>query len=125
MTIQNLKCCEVRSFEEAIMVLKIGEEERNYAQTSFHDRSSRSHTVFQVVSMFPHFIYYIFNYCSLNIKVILTKTNINLLPIIYYSFNDRLKVILLIEIGTNQPKPRETFEFYFEPNRPCRIRKSG
>lgn len=47
--IQNLKTCEVHSFEEAILVLKIGEEERNYAQTSFNDRSSRSHTVFQVV----------------------------------------------------------------------------
>jgi len=55
-TIQNLKFCEVRTFEEAIMVLKIGEEERNYAQTNFHDRSSRSHTIFQVVSKIFAFI---------------------------------------------------------------------
>lgn len=51
MVIQGLKSCEVHTFEEAILVLKIGEEERNYAQTSFNDRSSRSHTVFQVVSL--------------------------------------------------------------------------
>lgn len=47
--IQGLKQIEITNFEDAMMTLKMGEEQRSYGVTSLHDHSSRSHTVFQVV----------------------------------------------------------------------------
>ena len=63
--IQGLKQIEITNFEDAMMTLKMGEEQRSYGVTSLHDHSSRSHTVFQVVTnlleIFVAFKFYIEN----------------------------------------------------------------
>ena len=44
----NLKRFRVESFKDALMAFRLGEEQRNYKETSIHEHSSRSHTIFQI-----------------------------------------------------------------------------
>ena len=46
--IQDLSKYEVQSFDQVIMVMNYGEEHRMYRETSIHEHSSRSHTIFRV-----------------------------------------------------------------------------
>jgi Kinesin motor domain/Regulator of chromosome condensation (RCC1) repeat len=46
--IQDLSKYEVKSFEQVIMIMNYGEEHRMYRETSIHEHSSRSHTIFRV-----------------------------------------------------------------------------
>lgn len=45
---QNLKRFEVNCFKDALMAFRLGEEQRAYKETSIHEHSSRSHTLFQL-----------------------------------------------------------------------------
>jgi len=40
----------ISSFEDAIMLLNHGEENRRYRSTVLNEYSSRSHTIFQIVN---------------------------------------------------------------------------
>jgi hypothetical protein len=42
----NLKRFEVSCFKDALMAFRLGEEQRAYKETSIHEHSSRSHTLF-------------------------------------------------------------------------------
>ena len=46
--IQDLSKYEVKSFDQVIMIMNYGEEHRMYRETSIHEHSSRSHTIFRV-----------------------------------------------------------------------------
>ena len=45
----GLSQCHVDDIEEALELLQEGEYQRAYAEKRYHDHSSRSHTIFQVV----------------------------------------------------------------------------
>lgn len=47
--VKGLKRQKVKTFDEAIFLMNYGEEHRMYRETNFHEHSSRSHTIFQVV----------------------------------------------------------------------------
>ena len=47
--VQNLGNYDINNFEEAMQLLRIGEENRQYKERQHHDHSSRSHTIFQLV----------------------------------------------------------------------------
>lgn len=49
-SIVGLKECEVYNFNEAIMLMRYGEENRCYREKNMHEHSSRSHTIFQLVA---------------------------------------------------------------------------
>lgn len=38
----------IDSFEQAMELLQMGEEQRSYSEKKYHDHSSRSHTIFQI-----------------------------------------------------------------------------
>lgn len=38
----------MQCFKDALMAFRLGEEQRAYKETSIHDHSSRSHTIFQL-----------------------------------------------------------------------------
>lgn len=38
----------INSFEQAMKLLEMGEEQRSYSEKKYHDHSSRSHTIFQI-----------------------------------------------------------------------------
>ncbi|KAL4469467.1 hypothetical protein ABPG74_004720 [Tetrahymena malaccensis] len=46
--VQGLKMQRVWNFEQAIVLMNYGEEHRKYRETSIHEHSSRSHTVFKI-----------------------------------------------------------------------------
>ena len=46
--IHDLSKYEVKSFDQVIMIMNYGEEHRMYRETSIHEHSSRSHTIFRV-----------------------------------------------------------------------------
>ena len=46
----GLSQCAVANIEEALDLLQEGEYQRAYAEKKYHDHSSRSHTIFQVVT---------------------------------------------------------------------------
>ena len=48
MRVESLKKQEIVSFDQGIILMKYGEEHRSYKETSYHDHSSRSHTIFQI-----------------------------------------------------------------------------
>ena len=48
MLVSGLKKQEVQDFEQAIMLLSCGEDQRCYKETSVHEHSSRSHTIFKI-----------------------------------------------------------------------------
>ena len=50
--IQDLSKYEVKSFDQVIMIMNYGEEHRMYRETSIHEHSSRSHTIFRVYAEF-------------------------------------------------------------------------
>lgn len=57
--VNQLKICEVTTFDQAIALLKYGEEQRSYREKNIHEHSSRSHTIFQLVTpnslyVYPH-----------------------------------------------------------------------
>ena len=39
---------EVNNFDEAMLLLDFGEENRSYRETKVHEHSSRSHTIFRI-----------------------------------------------------------------------------
>ena len=47
-TIQDVKQQQVWTFDQVILLMNYGEEHRTYRETSIHEHSSRSHTLFQV-----------------------------------------------------------------------------
>ena len=47
-SIRDLSSHQVWNFEQVIMVMNYGEEHRMYRETSIHDHSSRSHTIFKI-----------------------------------------------------------------------------
>lgn len=51
MIVKGLKRQKVKTFEEAIYLMNFGEEHRMYRETNFHEHSSRSHTIYQVVKI--------------------------------------------------------------------------
>ena len=57
-TVQGLKQQQVWSFDQVIILMNYGEEHRSYRETSIHEHSSRSHTIFKIflesVSKPPH-----------------------------------------------------------------------
>jgi len=48
--VKGLKRQKVKTFDEAIFLMNYGEDHRMYRETNFHEHSSRSHTIFQVVN---------------------------------------------------------------------------
>ncbi|OMJ70771.1 hypothetical protein SteCoe_31192 [Stentor coeruleus] len=46
--IQDLSKYEVKTFDQVILIMNYGEEHRMYRETSIHEHSSRSHTIFRV-----------------------------------------------------------------------------
>ncbi|CAG9321920.1 unnamed protein product [Blepharisma stoltei] len=46
--IQNLKHQQVWTFDQVILLMNYGEEHRSYRETSIHEHSSRSHTIFKL-----------------------------------------------------------------------------
>jgi len=46
--VHGAKECEIKSYEEALKLLEMGEEQRSYSEKKYHDHSSRSHTIFQI-----------------------------------------------------------------------------
>ncbi|KAL4438108.1 hypothetical protein ABPG74_016887 [Tetrahymena malaccensis] len=46
--VQGMKQCEVTNFNEAIILMRFGEEHRCYKEKNIHEHSSRSHTIFQL-----------------------------------------------------------------------------
>ena len=46
--IQDIKQQQVWTFDQVILLMNYGEEHRTYRETSIHEHSSRSHTLFQV-----------------------------------------------------------------------------
>ncbi|OMJ72464.1 hypothetical protein SteCoe_29093 [Stentor coeruleus] len=52
--IQDVKQQQVWTFDQVILLMNYGEEHRTYRETSIHEHSSRSHTLFQVyIESFP------------------------------------------------------------------------
>ena len=47
----GLSQCDVENIEDAMDLLQEGEYQRAYAEKKYHDHSSRSHTIFQIVTM--------------------------------------------------------------------------
>jgi len=47
-TVQGLKQQQVWSFDQVIILMNYGEEHRSYRETSIHEHSSRSHTIFKI-----------------------------------------------------------------------------
>ena len=48
----GLKTQQVWTFDQAIILMNYGEEHRMYKETSIHEHSSRSHTIFRIYSNF-------------------------------------------------------------------------
>jgi centromeric protein E len=46
--VQGLKKQEVWSFDQAIILMNYGEQHRSYKETTLHEHSSRSHTIFKI-----------------------------------------------------------------------------
>lgn len=46
--VQGLMRQQVKTFEQAMILMHFGEEQRVYKETNIHDHSSRSHTIFRI-----------------------------------------------------------------------------
>ena len=54
---RGLKRQDVSSFEDAIYLMSYGEEHRKYRETNANENSSRSHTIYQVVKIYPFYCF--------------------------------------------------------------------